>query len=479
MQAQNDAHRWPPDHAGKSAVRSLPEWGLVAPRLFVERPHRTFLALSIPILGSLIAEPLTGLVDTAFVAQLGVDELAALGVGAMVLSAVFWAFAFLGVATQTRVAELLGAAQGDATGGPRAKAARMCWVAVALALLLGSGLALAGFLTAGAASRAMGASGAVADLSASYLRVRLTGAPGMLACFAAFGALRGAHDMRTPLWVAAGINAFNILLDPLLIFGFGPVPGFGVAGAAAASAVSQWMGAGWAAVAAVRRLGRPTAFDWHLARGLLSAGVDLFLRAACLNAFLLLGTRKATLSGASAGAVHQVVRSTWFFSALFLDSFAIAAQSLVAHFLGGAQPARAKRVAGVAVQWSVGAGAGIGLLMLACEPAVRQVYVPAAAAALFFTPWRIAAGLQPLSGVTFATDGVHFGSGDFAFLRNAVIAALAAGSLILLGVDSRSDAALETVWWAFAAWSGVRAALGALRVWPGFGRAPLATRDEA
>lgn len=447
-----------------------------APQRFLRRPHWTFVALSVPILGSLIAEPLTGLVDTAFVARLGVDSLAALGVGTMVLSALFWALSFLGVATQTRVAMSLGADAG-ADGSDR-NAARMCLVAVVLALLLGTGFGVVGIPLADAASRAMGADGQVAELSADYLRIRLLGAPAMLACFAAFGALRGAHDMRTPLWVAGGMNALNIVLDPLLIFGFGPLPPSGVAGAAAASTVSQWAGAAWAVAAAFRRLGTPDRYDWRQARGLLTAGVNLFLRAACLNGFLILGTRKATLIGPGSGAVHQVVRSTWFFNALFMDAFAISAQSLVAHFLGRGERARARYVAKVTCQWSLCAGAALCLLMIACEPWVLRLYIPPVAAGLFAVPWRIAAMSQPVSGLTFGTDGVHFGASDFAFLRNTVMAALLVGAVILSSGDAESPTALNAVWWSFMAWTLVRAVAGMTRVWPGFGDAPLGWKPE-
>ena len=65
-----------------------------APHPFIRHPHRTILALSTPVLLSLVAEPLTGLVDTAFVAQLGAAPLAALGVGAATLSSVFWSSTF-------------------------------------------------------------------------------------------------------------------------------------------------------------------------------------------------------------------------------------------------------------------------------------------------------------------------------------------------------------------------------------------------
>ena len=75
---------------------------------FLRAPHRTLMALSFPVLLSLIAEPLTGLTDTAFVARLGATSLAALGVGTMALSSMFWVFNFLGIGGQTEVAQALG-----------------------------------------------------------------------------------------------------------------------------------------------------------------------------------------------------------------------------------------------------------------------------------------------------------------------------------------------------------------------------------
>ena len=430
------------------------------------------LVLSGPVLGSLIAEPLTGLVDTAFVARLGVEPLAALGVGTMILSAFFWAFSFLGVVTQTRVATLFG--RHAQRGEPDRRSARMCLVAVTFALLIGVAVAVVGVLLSPAAARAMGADGRVAELTNEYLRLRLLGAPAMLASYAAFGALRGAQDMRTPLWIAAGMNGLNVLLDPVLIFGTGGLPAMGVAGAALASTVSQWAGALWAAVAVLRRLGRPDAFDWRQARGLLAAGADLFLRAAFLNAFLILGTRKATLIGAGAGAVHQVVRSIWFFNALFLDAFAISAQSLVANFVGTGDRVQARCVARVVCQWSGGAGAVLGIAMITLQAWVQRLYIPTAASALFATPWRIAAWSQPVSGVTFGTDGVHFGSSDFRYLRNSVLFALVCAGAALLTIDARGGHALQYVWWATMLWSAVRAVVGVGRIWPGFGDAPLA-----
>jgi len=260
-----------------------------------------------------------------------------------------------------------------------------------------------------------------------------------------------------------------------LIFGMAGLPAMGVAGAALASAVSHWVGAAWAITAAFRRLGRPDAFDFRQIRGLLSAGVNLVFRAVSLNAFLILGTRKATLIGVGAGAVHQVIRSVWFFNALFLDSFAILGQSLIAYFLGNAERRTGRDVARVVCQWSVATGVALGVAMLAAESWMRRVYIPPSAAPLFAAPWRIAALCQPISGLTFGTDGVHFGTGDFRFLRNVVLAALVAGGAVIVWTDASAAWALNAVWWSFVVWTSLRAVAGMLRVWPGRPTAPLGT----
>ena len=217
---------------------------------FVEHPHRTLIGLSVPVLFSLVAEPVTGLVDTAFVARLGAEPLAALGVGTIALSSIFWIFNFLSIGTQTSVAQHLG-------GGDTSAAADTTGVALALAGLFSVLVIAAGWALIPAAAGAMEASGAVFDHAVAYMRVRLWGAPAVLVTIVCFGALRGVQDMRSPLWVALLINGLNVALDYPLIFGVGGFDGFGVAGAAAASAISQWAGALWAVWIVYRRLGRP------------------------------------------------------------------------------------------------------------------------------------------------------------------------------------------------------------------------------
>jgi MATE family multidrug resistance protein len=436
---------------------------------FVRHPHRTMLRLSVPVMISMIAEPLTGLVDTAFIARLGAAPLAALGVGTVLLSSVFWVFNFLGIGTQTEVAYSLGdtnAARGrEATG-----------LALALSFAIGMALLVLGYPGLGAVTRFMTSDTAVQGAAITYLKIRLLAAPAVLLTVAAFGALRGLQDMRTPLWIALASNAINVVLDALLIFGFGPIPALGIAGAAWATVVAQWLAA-FAAIAAVRRRpGLPSRVYWREAHSLLVVGRDLFFRTGLLITFVLLGTRAATRAGVDAGAAHQAVRQVWILTAFVLDAYAASAQSLVGYFLGAARVALARRVAMVATLWALGTGAAITGAMILGTGAVALLLVPESARDIFGAAWVTSALVQPLNAVSFATDGILWGARDYRYLRNAMFVATGTGSILLFQLDLTAADALDHIWIVTALWIAVRTAFGTARIWPGVGATPFRSR---
>jgi len=438
---------------------------------FHNAPHTTLVTLSIPVLFSLVAEPLTGLVDTAFIARLGSSPMAALGVGTTILSGIFWAFNFLGIGSQTEVAQRLG--QGD-----RTLAAAISTLALLLGLVLGLLLIGFGLPFIPGAVKAMGATGDVFDLAVPYMRIRVFGAPAVLLSLAAFGVLRGLQDMRTPLKIAVGVNVLNILLDPLLIFGWGPVPALGIAGAALASVVSQWLGALWAVVIMRATLGFNRRMRGRDILRLFHIGGDLFLRTGFLTAFLVLTTRAATRIGPDSAAAHQAIRQVWVMSALLLDAFAISGQSLIGFFMGGYRVDDARRVAWVVCQWSVAAGLAIGGLMWLGGGLAAAALVPPAAHYVFFPAWSMAILVQPFNALAFASDGIHWGSGDFRFLRNVMMGVTLVSSLILLQFDMARPDALVWIWGITGGWVAGRAAFGILRIWPGIGQSPFAPKDK-
>ncbi len=419
-----------------------------------------------------MAEPVTGLVDTAFLKRLDSAEIMnALGVSVVLLSGMFWVFNFLGIGTQTEVARTHGSADRSGMRGI---------LGAALALAAGFGVALivitlpAFDMLAGA----MGTTGAARESAGTYLSIRIFGAPAVLVTAVTFGALRGLHEMKVPLGIAVFTNAINLALDPLLIFGAGPVPALGLTGAAIASVVAQWCGAAVALWVLARRVGLPSSIDRGRMLGLIRIGGDLFVRTGSLMLFLLLAGRSAARIGDDAGAAHHAIRQVWFLTALILDSYASAAQSLVGSFVGQGRVDLARRVARVAAMWGLVTGGVITALLLVGEGAFVALLVPGAGAAVVFGPaWIASAVAQPVNALSFVTDGVHWGTGDYRYLRNVMLLATGTMGAVVLAIDVTRPGALTRIWIVTAVWITIRATFGMLRVWPGLGRSPLGLRS--
>ena len=433
---------------------------------FVTSPHTTLLSMSLPVLLSLVAEPLTGLVDTAFVARLGAESLAALGVGTVALSSIFWAFNFLSIGTQTEIAQSYGRQEVG-------RASEMGGLALALSTAIGGIMMICGLPLVPVIAKLMGAEGAVHGFAIQYIQVRLFGSPAILVTMVAFGILRGLQDMRTPLRVAVSINLLNVILDPLLIFGYGPFPQLGIFGAGLASVISQWIGALWALSVVFQRLGIPDRIRLGDFLKLFQIGRDLFVRTGLLTAFFIFTTRAATRIGPDAGAAHQAIRQVWVFTALFLDAYAITGQSLIGFFVGPGRLEQARRVARLVCAWSAATGIVLSAAMWLGQDLVVRLLLPPSAVGLFFSAWLLAVITQPINALAFATDGIHWGTGDFRFLRNVMISATTFGGIAVYLLDETVSGALTWIWLITACWITIRAGFGVMRIWPGLGKSPL------
>jgi len=437
---------------------------------FTKHPHRTLVGLSIPVLVSLTAEPITALVDTTFISSLGVVPLAALGVGTTALSSLFWMFNFLGVSTQTEIAQSFGKGETDQAG-------RTFSLALILAAFFGLLLIAAIYPTANWLANLLGAADGVQSNAVSYMQIRLFGAPAVLFTLVAFGALRGQQDMRTPLLIALGLNGLNILLDWLLIFGNGPFPVMGVAGSALASTISQWLGALAAVILTAKKIGFSMKVEFQEAKNLLRIGGDLFVRTGLLNLFLAYTTRVANGLGADSGAAHQVIRQMWVFTALALDAFAATVQSLVGYFIGKGSLSDVKNVVRVAMIWSTGTGAFLGVLLWLGRILIANWMVPPASVSVFLASWGIFAFSQPFNSLAFLTDGVHWGTGDYRFLRNAMFISSAAAIIGTWFLEQSGAGSLVWIWALIGIWILLRGGFGLLRIWPGIGNSPFKRID--
>jgi MATE family multidrug resistance protein len=192
-----------------------------------------------------------------------------------------------------------------------------------------------------------------------------------------------------------------------------------------------------------------------------------------LTAFYVLTTRTATRIGPDAGAAHQAIRQVWIFSFLFLDAFAITGQSLIGYFIGSRWQEQARKTARIVCSWSVVTGLVLSLAMWLGQRIAILVLVHPSAMNLFIPGWTIAAIIQPVNALAFATDGTHWGTGDFRYLRNAIITATTCGAIAIYLLNETMAAALTWIWLITAFWIVIRALFGVIRIWPGVRNSPL------
>lgn len=406
--------------------------------------NRQILALAVPALGSLAADPVLSLVDTAFVGSLGAVPLAALGIDAAIFGFAFAVFNFLAYATTPLVAQARGR-------GRIVESGRVVQRALVLAGLVGIASTVVLVVGATFLVRLMQAGPEVIDPAVSYLRIRAFAVPAVLVILAANGAYRGFQDTKTPLYVTIAVNGLNIVLDPLFMFGFD----LGLEGAAWATLAAQWIGAGvfvWLLLAKGRSEAWPVErVQIHELRAFLGIGSILIVRTALLVLSLSLATAVAARSGTFDVAAHQVVSQLWFLLAMIVDALAIAAQALVADLAGREDALGARSLSNRLLGWGVVVGVLLLFGLLASGTLLSSAFTddPEVQEAIR-SVIPIAAGMQPLAAVVFVLDGVFLAVLAIKKLVASTAAGFAAAASVL-GATVVYDWGLAGVWWAITA----------------------------
>lgn len=405
--------------------------------------------LAVPALGTLVAEPLYVLADTAIVGRLGTTELAGLALASAVLLSVHALTIFLAYGTTATVARLIGAErEADAAH----QSVQGLWLAIWLGTVFAVGLVFTGdwFL------RVLGGEGDVLAPARRYLLISLIGLPFLLLNLAGAGSFTGRQNTRTPLLVAVSGAVANLVIELILIPGLG----YGV-GASALSTVIAQVGTGTVfAVAVVRWAGRtgvglrprPRA----IAR-LMAAGRALILRAVALRASFALATAVAARIGVVELAAHQVAMQLWGTLSLALDAVAIAGQALTGRWLGAGRAEEAKAAARRMIELDVGVGVVAAIAVIVARNPLAGLFStdPDVVAAIAFVLIWVAV-TQPLNGYVFALDGILIGAGDMTYLgRTMAVTAVGFAGLALWLI--RIGAGLGWLWALIATFMAARA----------------------
>ena len=419
---------------------------------------RDIRRLALPALGALVAEPLFLLTDTALVGHLGGVPLAGLGIASVVIQTVVGLLVFLAYATTPMVARRLGS--GDLTGAVRAGIDGV-WLALAVgALLVAVGVPLSGWVVG-----LFGAAPEVAAAATTYLSISLWGIPALLLTLAASGLLRGLQNTTTPLVVAGVGFAANAVLNAVFIYGFG----WGIAGSAIGTVVASW-GMAAAYLVIIVRSARATGASLtpHVS-GLGSAlrsGGWLLLRTASLRVAMLATVVVATDFGTSELATVQIALTVFSTLAFVLDALAIAGQAMIGHGLGASDLPRVRAITTRLLQFGVGGGALLGILIAALSPVLPFIFTTddTISGALTVLLLVMAFGI-PLAGYVFVLDGVLIGAGDAKYLALTGLVNLAVYLPLLWAVSGLSGTAgIAWLWAAFGfGYIGARAVTLGLR----------------
>ena len=297
---------------------------------------REVAALAWPLAVGFLAYTLMGVVDTLLMGRVSTAAQAGVGLGVTICFSFLAFFRGLTRGAQALVAAADGAAEAERKGQ-----------AASAGLLIGALSGVAAALLLGACSGPILArvldDPEVLAAAQDYLAVRVWGLPATLLGFGALAALQGVGDTRARMWASVGGNGLNLLLDTLLIFGWGPVPALGAAGAAGASVAGDlFMG-----LIYLVRFGQR--FGWPRWPGLavLKDALNLGLPDGLQCQGNVLAFLAMNLAVAKAGAAHLAASQIVFqlVSVSFLPGVGVgeAAGVLVSRYLGAGRPETAAR----------------------------------------------------------------------------------------------------------------------------------------
>lgn len=191
--------------------------------------------LTLPSIGGMFAIMVFNLTDTFFVSRLGTDQLAAMGFTFAVVMMV----GALSIGFSTGSASIISRALG---AGDRARARRTVSDGLFLTIFGTVIVSILGYHTITPLFMLLGASGHVLELVREYMQVWYIGAVVAMMPPVCDSCLRADGDMVRPLMVMCTCAVMNLILDPLLIFGWGPVPALGMKGAAIATIIARSFG---------------------------------------------------------------------------------------------------------------------------------------------------------------------------------------------------------------------------------------------
>jgi len=303
---------------------------------------RAIFMLSIPMILEMAMESLFAVVDAFYVSRLGVDALATVSLTESVLTLVYSVAIGFSMGATAMVARRVG--EKDIPGAAKA-GVQAIYLTMGVSILV----SIVGFFFSEKILGLMGASESVISSGSGYTRWMLGGNITVMLIFLINAIFRGAGDASLAMRVLLLSNSLNIILDPVFIFGFGPIPAFGVEGAAIATNIGRGTGVAFQLYHLLRGKGlikihkKNLPIDFNLIWRLIqvsAGGTFQFIIASASWIFLV---RIVSTFGSAALAGYTIAIRVIVFAILPAWGMANASATLVGQNLGAGQPERAEK----------------------------------------------------------------------------------------------------------------------------------------
>lgn len=377
--------------------------------------NRRVLKIALPIVLSNVTIPILGAVDTGVVGQMGeAAPIGAVGIGAVVLTAIYWIFGFLRMGTTGLAAQALGQ-------GNRAEVAALLTRVLMIGFVGGALIILLQVPILWAAFRLSPASAEVETLARGYMQIRIWSAPAAISVFGITGWLIAQERTRAVLVLQVWMNGINVLLNLWFVLGLG----WGVNGVAFATFLADWSALAMGLYLCRSAFRVPDWRDWARVfdrvklRRMAQVNSDILIRSLLLQVIFLSFLFLAADFGDVTLAANQVLLQFLSITSYALDGFAFSAEALVGQAVGARAVPLLRRSVWVASLWGLAASVllAVGFWVFGNDiVAIMAKNAEVQAAAATYLPWMVCAPVLALA--SFMLDGIFIGATRTADMRN-------------------------------------------------------------
>ena len=413
----------------------------------------SLISLAGPIIFANILQTAYQLIDTFWLGRLGADAVAAVSLSFPILFLILAIGGGLTLAGTVLVSQHKGAEDQEQVNYSSSQTVVVIfWVSLILSFV--------GWFVARPMMTIVGAGPEILEDSISYFRVSSIGFVFLFMFFVFQSLMRGIGNVMLPVYVILVTVFLNLVLDPLFIYGWGPIPGYGVAGAAVASVITQ----GLSAVAGIYMLftGKygirikwsMMRFDLQYVRKMVYLGIPASVEQSARALAMVMMIVLVTSFGSGVVAAYGIGARILSFVIIPALGFAIATTTLEGQNVGARKIKRAEKVGNLSTGIAFFGLTGIGILLFIFAENLTAFFVPNEPTviqngALFI---KIMAPSFGLLGVQQILNGVFNGAG---FTKASMMISMLSLWVIRFPLAYvlayKTPLGYEGIWWAFPA----------------------------